>query len=119
MDKNYGKPVKVRKKEAANADSVVCAVDSLSPKEYTLQRRIDSYLRAKKEKTVHSFDTASLKKDLQSMINSYGKVINNKKRNPLTKKLGYYYAVMMDIEGKATRSVNKARKTSKPQADRK
>jgi predicted transcriptional regulator len=119
MNKNYGKPVKVQKIEAPKADSVECAVNSLSPKEYTLQRRIDSYLKAKKENMVHSFDVISLKKDLQRMINSYGNAVNNKKRNPLSKKLGYYYAIMMDIEGKSKRPVNKARKINKSQADRK
>ncbi|MHB8880478.1 MAG: hypothetical protein ACYC69_03095 [Thermodesulfovibrionales bacterium] len=108
MKKNYARPAKVQKKEAPKAP-VVHRVDGLSPKEYTLQRRIDSYLRAKKEKTVRSFDTGSLKKDLQQMINSYGNAVDNKKRNPLEKKLGYYYAIMMDIEGKAKRPVNKAR----------
>src|ERR1700690_2745806 len=108
MNKTDIKSVKVQKKEATT-DSVGYAVDSLSPKEYTLQRRIDSYLKAKKENMIHSFDTASLKKDLQHMINSYGKAVDNKKRNPLAKKLGYYYAIMMDIEGKAMRPVNKAR----------
>lgn len=118
MNKTDIKSVKVQEKEATN-DSVECAVDSLSPTEYTLQRKIDTYLKAKKENVIHSFDTASLKKDLQRMINSYGTVINKNKRNPLSKKLGYYYAIMMDIEGKANRSVNKARKTNKSQADRK
>lgn len=117
MNKNYGKPVKVQKKEATKG-SAGCAVDSLSPREYTLQRRIDSYLRAKKENVIHSFDVISLKKDLQRMINSYGNAVNNKKRNPLAKKLGYYYAILMDIEGKATRSVNQARKINKSHVDR-
>ncbi|TAN40063.1 MAG: hypothetical protein EPN25_09155 [Nitrospirae bacterium] len=113
MKKNYARPIKVQKKAAAVKAPAVHRVDSLSPKEYTLQRRIDSYLRAKKEGMVHSFDTASLKKDLQQMINSYGNAVDNKKRNPLAKKLGYYYAIMMDIEGKATRSRDKARTTGK------
>jgi len=118
MNKNHGKSVPVPKTKATR-DSAVCAVDSLSPKEYTLQRRIDSYLRAKKENKVHSFDTASLKKDLQRMINSYGNAVNSKKRNPLSKKLGYYYALLMDIEGKSMRSGDNVRKTRRSQVNRK
>jgi len=118
MNKNYDKSVKVQKKETTR-DSAGCAVDSLSPREYTLQRRIDSYLRAKKENMIHGFDVISLKKDLQRTINSYGKAVNNKKRNPLAKKLGYYYAILMDIEGKAMRPVDKVRKINKPQVSRK
>jgi len=118
MDKKYDKPVKVQKIGTTN-DSGGHAVDSLSPREYTLQRRIDSYLKAKKENTVRSSDVASLKKDLQRMINSYGNAVNNKRRNPLSKKLGYYYAILMDIEGKATRSGNKVRKTNKSHVERK
>ena len=118
MNKPYSKPVKVQKK-GPTKDSVGCAVDSLSPKEYTLQRKIDSYLKAKKANMIHSFDTVSLKKDLQHMINSYGNAVNNKKRNPLSKKLGYYYAILMDIEGKSMRPVDKVRKANKSQVDRK
>jgi hypothetical protein len=112
MNKTDSKHVKVEKEEATN-HSAGCAVDSLSPKEYTLQRRIDSYLKAKKENMIQSFDVISLKKDLQRMINSYGNAVNNKRRNLLAKKLGYYYAIMMDIEGKAMRPVNKARKINR------
>jgi hypothetical protein len=118
MDKKYGKPVKVQKTEATK-DSAGHAVDSLSPREYTLQRRIDSYLKAKKENMIHSYDVVSLKKDLQRMINSYGDAVNNKRKNPLSKKLGYYYAILMDIEGKAVRSGNKVRKVNKSHVDRK
>ncbi|MGC2064189.1 MAG: hypothetical protein WA610_14540 [Thermodesulfovibrionales bacterium] len=118
MNKHYGKPVKVQKIKSTK-DSAGCAVDSLSPKEYTLQRRIDSYLKAKKEKMLHSFDVASFKKDLQRMINSYGNAVNNKKVNPLSRKLGYYYAILMDIEGKSMRSGDKVRKTNRPQVGRK
>ncbi|MBA4371527.1 MAG: hypothetical protein C0402_01555 [Thermodesulfovibrio sp.] len=118
MNKNYGKPAKVQKQEAAS-DSVSHAVDSLSPREYTLQRRIDGYLKAKKEKTLQGFDMASFKKDLQRMINSYGKAVNNKRRNPLSRKIGYYYAILMDIEGKAPRPAGKARKVTNPGSDRK
>lgn len=117
MNKNYGKPATVQKQEATKG-SAACAVDSLSPREYTLQRRIDSYLRGKKENMIHSYDVISLKKDLQRMINSYGKAVHNKKRNPLAKKLGYYYAILMDIEGKATHPVHKARKSNKSHVDR-
>ena len=118
MDKKYVKPVKVQKKEGGS-DAGGLAVDSLSPREYVLQRRIDSYLRAKKENMVHSFDVASLKKDLQRMINSYGNAVNNKRKNPFSKKLGYYYAILMDIEGKAPRPGSKVRKISKAHRDRK
>lgn len=100
MNKTYRRPVKTRKTEAAGV-SAGHAVDSLSPREYTLQRRIDSYLKAKKQQVAPGFDVLALKKDLQSIINSYGKAVNNKKKNPLAKKLGYYYAILMDIEGKS------------------
>ncbi len=117
MDDNHEKPAKGQKKEGTG-DAAGLAVDSLSPREYSLQRRIDSYLKAKKEKMVHSFDVGSLKKDLQRMINSYGNAVSNKRKNPLSKKLGYYYAILMDIEGKAPRPGGKVRKMNKPHGDR-
>ncbi len=113
MDKKFDKPARAPKNDAAGH-----AADSLSPREYTLQRRIDSYLRAKKESMVDRFDVASLKKDLQRMINSYGKAVNNKRKNPLSKKLGYYYAILMDIEGKAPRQGSRIRKLNKPRGNR-